>query len=230
MIKIRGKAGEADINNKIIFEPRPGFTRGKGQAPSLEFPLLYGHKCQKCGNVIQGLFKAPKMFNLWPYEETVLLSQGEKNSGELRKIYPDEKTKFGKSCYKMAFSPAEGGSIKITLRNHIMNHKAIVERKFDGEGLWEAGYERPCTHAGVFALREDLLLKDFLLFSNIDDYELPKYNIPPIQNVIPIDDTTFITIPAIGIAPPVILVERQSMVYGFHYAMRQRMTPYRKTQ
>lgn len=227
MIRIKGKSG-VDLVNKIYFEPRAGFTRGKHQVPSFEYPLLYGHKCMRCSNVIQALFKAPSMFDLWPYEETVLLSQGEKNAGELRKIFPDEKTRFGKSCYKMVFSPAEGGSVKITLRNHIMTHKAIVERKFNGEGLWETG-ERPCTHAGVFALREDLLVKDFLLFSNIEDYELPKYNIPPIISLIPEDDKTFLTIPAVGTAPPVILVERQSMVYGFHYATRQRMAPFRKT-
>lgn len=227
MIKLRGKNEVTDINNKIIFEPRPGFTRGRGAAPQLEFPLIYGHRCPYCSNVVQALFKAPRIFNLWAYEETVLLSQGEKNSGEIRNTFPDEKTKYGKSCYRMEFSPAEGGSIKMILRNHIMRHKAIQERTFNGDGLWEAG-ERPCTRTGIFSLREDLLIKDWLLFSQISEQEVPKYNLPPVKDLIKEDDTNFKLVPAVGVAPPVILVERQSLIYGFHYQTRPKMNAYRK--
>lgn len=227
MIKLRGKTEEADPLNKIVFEPRPGFTRGAKAALTLEFPLIYGHRCPYCHNVIQALFRAPKTFSLWPYEETVLLSQGEKNSGEMRKTYPDEKTKAGKSCYRVDFSPAEGGSIKLMLKNHLMRHQAISERKFDGEGLWEVG-ERPCTRAGIFSLREDLLVKDFLLFSQISEFEIPKYTIPPVKELIHEDDANFKVVPAVGIAPPVILVERTSFVYGFHYVTRPKMNAYKK--
>lgn len=227
MIRLRGVNEKEDINNKIIFEPRPGFSRGRGAAPGLEFPLIYGHRCTYCSNVIQALFKAPRTFSLWPYEETVLLSQGEQNSGEIRKTYPDEKTKYGKSCYRMDFSPAEGGSIKLTLKNHILRHVAIAERKYTGEGLWEVG-ERPCTHAGIFSLREDLLVKDWLLFSQITEQEIVKYNIPPVKDLIPETDTNFKVMPAVGVAPPVILVERTSLVYGYNYQTRPKMTAYRK--
>lgn len=228
MIRLRGKCEVSDANNKIIFEPRPGFTRGKGAAPELEFPLVYGHRCPTCGNVIQALFKAPRLFSLWPYEETTFLSQGEKNSGEIRKVFPDDKTRYGKSGYRMVFSPAEGGSIKLILRNHVMRHIAISTRKFNGEGLWEEGYERPCTHTGIFSVREDLLVKDWLLFSQLGEYEIPKYTIPPVKDLIPENDPNFKLVPAVGIAPPVILVERQSLVYGFHYQTRPKMAQYRK--
>lgn len=227
MIKLRGKDNLVDPSNRIIFEPRPGFTRGKGAAPELEFPLIYGHRCSYCSNVIQALFKAPRVFSLWAYEETTILSQGEKNSGEIRKTYPDDKTKHGKSCYRIDYSPAEGGSVKITLKNHIMRHCTISERKYNGEGLWEVG-ERPCTKTGIFALREDLLVKDFLLFSQLGDVEIAQHNIPPVRELIPETDTDFKLIPSVGVAPPVILVDRQSLVYGFHYHTRPRIQPYRK--
>ena len=228
MIKLRGVNGVADPKNKIIFEPRAGFSRGRGAAPTLEFPLLYGHRCPFCGNIIQALFKAPRAFNLWPYEETVLLSQGEKNSGEIRKIYPDEKTKYGKSAYNVEFSPAEGGSIKLTLVNHVIKHKVLSTKEINGEGLWEVGKEKPCIKAAIFSLREDLLIKDFLLFSQMVDYEITKYNLPKAAELIPENDTNFRQEPAVGVAPPVILVDRQSFVYGFHYQTRRLMTNYRK--
>ncbi len=228
MIKLRGKTEAVDINNKIIFDPRPGFIRGRGAAPTLEFPLIYGHRCPYCSNVMQALFKAPRTFSLWAYEETVLLSQGEKNSGELRKIFPDDKSKFGKSCYRMDFSPAEGGSVKLTLRNHIMRHTAITDREFNGDGLWEEGFERPCTNTGFFSLREDLLIKDWLLFSQIGEQEIVKYNIPPVKDLISESDTNFKLVPAVGVAPPVILVERQSLVYGFYFTTRPKMNAYKK--
>lgn len=228
MIRLRGKAGIDDKSNKIIFTPRSGFVRGKGKAPELEFPLVYGHKCPYCSNVIQALFKAPKTFSLWPYEETVLLSQGEKNAGEVRKVFPDDKTKSGKSCYKIDFSPAEGGSIKIILRNHLMRHQALAERTFDGEKFWEQSYERPCTRAGLFSIREDLLVKDWLTFSQMREDEVNKCQTPPIANLILENDSTFKLVPAVGKAPPVILIERQNLLYGYYYQTRPLMTAYQK--
>lgn len=228
MIKLRGKEGVNDPLNKIVFEPRPGFVRGAGKAQELEFPLIYGHRCPYCSNVIQALFKAPKEFSLWPYEETTVLSQGDKNSGEVLKVFPDDKTKHGKSCYRIEYSPAEGGSIKLTLKNHLTRHATIVERKYDGNGIWEAG-EKPCTKTGIFSIREDLLMKDFLLFSQLTDTEVSQHNMPTVKEFIPEGDTNFKLVPSVGQAPPVILVERQSLVYGFHYHTRQRIQPFRKT-
>lgn len=227
MIRIRGKVGEAHESNKIYFEPRPGFTRGKYLTPSLEFPLIYGHKCPKCGNIIQALFKAPKAFSLWPYEETTILSQGEKNSGETLKTYPDDKTRTGKSCYKTDFRAPEGGSVKITLKNHIMRHQSIETRDFNGAGLWEEG-EKPCTHSGIFSLREDLLVKDFLLFGQLSILDVNKYNLPSAAELVPPGDKLFTSVPAVGIAPPVILVEKQPLVYGYHHETSNRLTKYIK--
>lgn len=229
MIKIRGKTDSIDINNKIIFSPRPGFVKGKGAAPEMEFPLVYGHRCPYCANVIQALFKAPRKFSLWPYEETSILSQGEKNSGEIHSTYPDVKTWFNDSCYNIAYSPAEEGSIKITLKNHIMRHAGLHERDIKGEGLWEVG-KRPCMYAGIFSLREDLLIKDWLLFSGLTDSEISKCKFPEVKTMIPESDANFKLIPAVGVAPPVILVERQSLLYGYNYYTRAFLTTYKKAK
>lgn len=226
MIRIR--EGKDGAPNKIYFEPRAGFTRSKYMVPSLDFPLVYGHKCTKCNNVIQALFKAPKSFSLWPYEETVLLSKGEKNVGDVRTVYPTDKTRFGKSCYRQDFRPADGGSVKIVLKNHILRHVALEDRDWTGDGLWEDG-EKPCTHTGVFSIREDLLVKDFLLFSGMLEQDITKYNAPTICQLIPEDDKIFKAIHAVGEAPPVILIEKQNIVFGYHHEMVNRLAPYRKT-
>lgn len=226
MISIRGTANTAGINNKIIFSPRAGFKK-KGSIPTLEFSLIYGHRCPYCSNVMQALFKSPKTFSLWAYEETTLLSQGEKNSGEVRSTYPNEKTKQGKSCYRMDFNPADGGSVKITLKNHIMRHAAIAEREFNGNGLWEVG-EKPCTMTGIFSLREDLLVKDWLLFSQIQETEITYYNIPKIKDIILDSDPNFRLVQPVGVAPPVIIIDKHSLVYGFHYGARSKMSAYIK--
>lgn len=234
MIKLRGKIETQDPINKIIFEPRAGFTRGERKTPELEFPLIYGHRCQFCNNVIQALFKAPRLFSLWPYEETVILSQGEKNAGEIRKIFPDDKAKYGKSCYRMDFNASEGGSVKITLKNHIMRHSCVKEHSYDGAGLWEVS-EKVCIWAGIFSLREDLAIKDWLLFSQLGDgtrsdgdNEISKYKLPAIKDLILDTDTNFKLVPSVGVAPPVILVERQNFLYGFHYQTRKIMAPFKK--
>jgi len=230
MIKIKGLEEQNSSKNKIIFSPRPGFTRGKWANPELEFPLIYGHRCPYCSNVIQALFKAPQAFSLWPYEETVILSQGEKNAGDIRKIYPDDKTKTGKSLYRMDYSPAEGGSVKITLKNHILRTRVIAERKYTGEGIWEDG-EKPCTRTGIFSLREDLLVKDWMLFALVDTgdgREIAKYNFPTIKQIIPENNTDFKLIPAVGEAPPIILVEKQHTPYGYFYQTQALIKPYIK--
>lgn len=237
MIRLRGQNEVNDINNKIIFSPRPGFIRGKEKVPELEFPLIYGHKCPYCNNVIQALFKAQKTFSLWPYEETAILSQGEKNSGETLKIFPDNKTKLGKSCYKMDFSFAEGGSIKLTLVNHIMLYRTIVRRDFTGAGLWEEGYKCVCTHTGIFSLREDLLVKDWLLFSILDPNdkilgsEIKKYKLPSsLKDIIEEDNTNYRLVPAIGMAPSVILVDSNSLVYSAEYQVRPLIESYKNKE
>jgi hypothetical protein len=215
--------------HKLVLTPRAACQGVKGQ----ELDLVYAHRCPTCGNVIQALFRTPKEVSLWPFEETVVLSQGEKNMGEVRKIFPEPKTKWGSSCYRSQFSAVEGGVQKIVLKNHILRHRAIAERagKPTGEGLWEVG-ERTCSRTGIFAVKEDLLVKDVLLFSGMSEYELANFNLPPLVEIIPANgfqsDSIRLAIP-VGNALPVVLVNREKVVYGFQDEIRPRLTPFKKS-
>jgi hypothetical protein len=165
MIVAINKSG--DNKAKIQFIPRAGFAHSQ----TLERELIYAHKCPVCNNIMQAYFKTPTPINLWPYEETTILSQGEKNGGEVLKIIPNNQSTSNETCYKSDFDKIEGGHQKIVLKNHIVRQRVIAERKYTGEGIWEVG-ERPCFWTGVFTLREDLLVKDLLLHSKC---YLPSY-------------------------------------------------------
>lgn len=212
MIRIQGKEGR-ETGNTVHFEPRSGF-----KVPSRKYNLIYGHVCPHCTNVIQALFEVNRPFSLWPYEETKILSQGTKNSGEFLKTFPEEKTKQNKSCYRYEFSPANNGSVKLILRNHVMNNSVLVTKLFDGNGIWEVGFERPCIKAGLTAIREDLLVKDWLLFSQaqLKPDELNKYNLPKkVGDIIPKADTNFKVINAIGVGSPMILINKDDFLFGY---------------
>jgi hypothetical protein len=211
---------------KIIFSIREEY---KGDAKQLEFELIYGHRCPICGNVIQALFKTPKPINLWPYEATAILSSGTKNAGEIRRIIPDDKSKYGDSCYESTFHLAGGGSQKIRLKNHIMRVRVLEKMDYTGEGLFEVG-ERCCPKTGIFSVRKDLLMKDLCLFSMMLNQKVNMYNLPDIEAVIPngIDNKIGQTVKAIGNAPPVVLVDRTMVVHGFTFYLEPRLEQYKK--
>ena len=210
----------------IRFTKRKGF---KGSVKPLELELVYGHRCPVCGNVMQALFKTEAPVSLWPYEETAVLSQGTKNAGELLKTLPNEKSEYGDSCYESDFQLAGGvGSQKIRLKNHIMRSRALADRQFTGEGLFEVG-ERCCMKTGIFSIRQDLLVKDFCLFSMMQGVKIPLYNLPNIDQIITgTDDKIGRLVNAVGNAPPVILVERTSLIHGFNFYLEPRLEPYLK--
>jgi hypothetical protein len=216
--------------NKIIFEPRAGFKRGKKSQPNLELELIYAHVCSTCGNVIQAQFLTDKEIVLWPYEETVVLSQGDHNMGEVLKIYPDDKAKAGSSCYRSVFNQFGQSSQKLTLKNHVLRYRAIEERKFNGEGLWEVG-ERTCPKVGVFSVREELTVKDVLLFSGWSEYDFKSYDLSKIK----VDDLLEWTygvrlkrLNAIGQAGPVVLIDRTNVIYSFRWDMMNRLDKFKK--
>ena len=210
---------------KLILTKRNSF---KGEVKNLEFPLVYGHTCPVCKNVMQALFKTPTPINLWPYEETDVLSQGAKNAGELLKTLPNNKSDYGESCYEVSFHPAGGGSQKIRLKNHIMRVRALAERQLTGEGLFEVG-ERCCPKTGIFSVKQSLLIKDFCLFSMVQSAKLNLYNLPNIDQIIKGDDDTIgRLVTAIGEAPPVIILDRGRLVAGFNFYVEPRLEQYKK--
>jgi hypothetical protein len=231
MISIAGK--EFTSGGKIGFSPRQGFKRTH---TALEFDLVYGHTCPVCDNVIQAVFKTPKPVSLWPYEQTRVLSQGDKNMGDLLKVIPDDKTPEGESCYRSNFYRSEDGQAlqRIVLRNHIVRTIVIQDRAIDynGDKVLEVG-ERCCPLIGVFSVREDLLMKDLFLLFKGSHAELEGYNLPKVQEMIP--DRTgdpvkkmYIWTPAIGVAPPVILTERNNVIQGYNYYLKQLLEPFKK--
>lgn len=212
MIKLRGKF--------IAFEPRAGFKRGSKAQPEIRREIIYGHTCPICGNLMQAYFNTESAIDLWPYEETVVLSQGEKNMGEIRKIFPDNKAKLGSSCYKSTFHSATK-SQKIVLKNHILKFEGLSNRVYGGDNFWEVG-ERTCVKAGFFSLREDMLIKDILCAYGYSHYDIAHYDLPSItlDKIVSATGQNFRKVLAVGNAPPVLLTDREALngLYGSNYS------------
>lgn len=223
MIELVGKPGDAQ--GKIRFSPRDSF---KKRAKHEERELIYGHKCPVCNNLVQAYFLTPQPINLFPYEETVVLSQGEKNAGEILKILPGRYDRQQDTCYNDLHLR---GAQRIVLKNHLMRLDAMADRQPTGDGIWEVG-ERTCFKAGVFSLREDLAVKDLMLFSLMTPLETGNYNIPKIEELFPhpLGDAEFRWVRAVGQAPPMILMNRESFTHGFQYSLRSRLAPFMKQQ
>jgi hypothetical protein len=215
---------------KVAMTPRTGF---RAKAKPQEFNLVYGHKCPYCGNVISACFETDKEIDLFPYEETAVLSQGEKNRGELLKTVPNQKDPKG--CYRSEyFGKGSNGRQRLLMKNHIMRVAAIESRFLSNSGdhIWETG-ERPCMYAGIFSEREDLLVKDLLLLFKFSPSDLAGYNIPKVSQLIPdpqgdSESGQFRWVPAVGTAPPVILAQREYIVGGVNYFLVRMMKPFHK--
>lgn len=142
MIKLIDKGPD-----ESLIEFRPRLQRN---LPTITRQLLYGHECKWCGNVIQAMFLTPERLNLDPYEETRVISQGDKNEGNLLKVVPNSDDPA--SAYKVDFYATPGGNAQlIRLKNHLILWKGIatcVEGDF-----FEVG-ERCCKYIGIPGRRE----------------------------------------------------------------------------
>jgi hypothetical protein len=214
---------------KLRLTPRQGFKRTHKE---LELDLVYGHSCSTCSNVINVLAKSKTDIDLYPFEETGILSQGEKNAGELLKVIPNDKD-AQRSAYKKDFlvgsDPSQEGLLQLRLINHIVRVGAIKDKTSEGEGIEELG-ERPCFKIGVFSRREDLMIKDLLLLFGFQHSEfLTTYKVPKVTELFPDRagspdcNREFQWTPAVGEAPPVILVSRNYLKHGYNYFLRQIM-------
>lgn len=214
---------------KIVLTPRPGFKRTHKEQ---EFELIYGHKCPTCSNVIQAVFLTDKKIDLFAYEQTSIMSQSKdvEKQGDVAKVLPNGDTGPGYSCYNTDFTLTEGGgSQKIVLKNHVMRVRAITEREYNGDGLFEKGdlhYTKACTKTGIHALRNDLLVKDYCLFSMMTDVDLRAYSLPTVEKLmegLTPGHSLGTLVPAVGKAPPLILIERQTLIHGFTFVLRPRL-------
>lgn len=142
MIKLIDKGPDESL---IEFRPRP-----QRNVPTIARQLLYGHECKWCGNVIQALFLTDERLNLDLYEETRVISQGEKNEGTLLKLVPNSEDPA--SAYKVDFYPTPNGHAQlIRLKNHLVVWKGLSTGL--KEDYFEAG-ERCCKYTGLFSRRE----------------------------------------------------------------------------
>jgi hypothetical protein len=218
----------------VKFTPRQGFKRSY---KPFDLPLLYGHRCPTCGNVITAAFHTDRAIDLWPYESSVILSQGKENAGEILKVVPEGSKGRKYSQYNSEFFDCGPGKSvqRILMKNHVISPEAITERYRMLEkphmysqletALWQVG-DRPCSYACLFNEREDLAIKDLLVLFWISSEQWHLYNIPTkVTTLIPDQYGTgaFRYLPAIGDGPPAIMAERQTFINGYANTIRHHL-------
>ena len=230
MIELVGKPG--DLNCRIKFTPRPGF---KQTHTTIERELMYGHYCPSCMNVVQALFLTDDPISLWPYEETNVMStsKDEAKIGTILRIVPHVESKRGHSAYTTTSLRSVGSPGQhIVLKNHVLKYHGLKETTPTPDRFFEPG-DRTCEYTGVFALREDLLVRDICLLMQMSAHEVKLYNIPSLADFM----TTAMTydirlLPAYGSALPIIVVAREKIADrwgGYTYQVRNALKPYLKS-
>lgn len=213
---------------KLYLTPRQGFKRTH---KDIELELIYAHACPTCANIINAAAKTSgQEIDLYPYEETDILSQGEKNAGDILKKIPNEKDAT-RSAYEVKHfrgsNPELGGILHLRMKNHIVRPQAVKDLQKHRDNFEEVG-ERPCFYTGVWSPREDLLVKDLMLLFGFQDVEFDNtYRVPKVAELIPTGGQVmggeFKLSPTVGTAPPVILVKRNYLRQGQNYYLRSRM-------
>ena len=209
MIALSGKPG--DTNCRIRFVPRPGF---KKTHKVIERELVYGHYCPRCMNVVQALFLTDEPVDLWPYEEThvISLSKDEAKNGSILKVVPNGESKPGYMNYTV--TPLRGAGERgqhLVLKNHVLKYHGIDQQKHTTDRYFEPG-ERTCEYAGAFALREDLLIRDVCHFMRLDVAAIEAYHLPSVEDFLKgAVAYDFRSLPAYGSAPPVVVFPRDKL-------------------
>jgi hypothetical protein len=207
VIELTGKPGNQDCH--IKFTPRAGFKRTHRP---IERELVYGHYCPRCMNVVQALFLTDEPVNLWPYEETNVMStsKSEEKIGTILKIVPNGESKAGYTNYTV--TPLRGAGERgqhIVLKNHVLKYHGIEQETHTTDRYFEPG-ERTCEYAGAFALREDLLIRDVCHFMRLDVAAIEAYTLPSVEDFLKgAVEYDFRSLPAYGSAPPVVLFPRE---------------------
>lgn len=139
MIKLIDKGPDA---SRIEFTPIHG-----SRSRAVTRDLIFGHRCHWCQNVVTALFLTPEQIDLRPYEETRVISQGDKNAGELLKIIPNLQDPL--SSYRQSFYPSPAGKAQyIRLKNHVLRWES---QQSGNDKYYEPG-ERCCRYVGFDVL------------------------------------------------------------------------------
>lgn len=211
MIQLVDRGPEKSL---IRFTPRYKF---RDSAPPLECELISGHFCNWCGNIIQAFYTVDKPVDLNSYEETRVISQGEKNEGELLKIVPGEE---GKSNYKVEFfATPTGKAQRITLKNHVVNWSGTKNR----DDYFEPG-ERCCVYTSLISMQERDMAHDLATLAgyNLDTAERYIKTNPTAEFIVKWlkTEVSWMTLEmksamATGVAPPALLIKRATMKSNF---------------
>ena len=206
--------------NTIEFSPRAGFVR---KAKPVSAKIEFAHICPSCNNVIQALFHTDSEVDLWPYEETRKMSidKNGKKPIELVGVIPSKDDIIGKTHYNVYYD-AKTKSQKIVLKNHVLRFETIDLKNTAENVDWEPG-GKVCELAGLFSLREDLLIRDYVLFSRINESKVWNY---PAKSV---SDMRFterfkvngFPVEAVGEAPPVILITYRNINRGWEHSVKE---------
>lgn len=206
-------------NDSIIrFSPRTSYKTDK----TIECDLEHGYVCPYCNNVIMAMYYTENPINLDKYEETRVLSQGDKNEGDLLKIIPNWEDAEGN--YRTEFyKTANGNAEKIVLKNHVINWKGAGS--YNRKEFFEPG-DRCCTFTTLISLRPENLIRDL---ASVSGYSLQAYNryettntdpdVPFIRNWL---DTSYSwinlemrSISSIGTGVLAIQIKRKTLEAGF---------------
>jgi len=155
----------------IEFSPR---LKGKGNPITRD--LVYGHHCDWCGNVIQAMFLTDEEVRIHPYEATKVISQGDKNEGELLKIVPNSTDRA--SAYRVDMYRTKNGNAQlIRLKNHMLRWEGVTSGNVDD--FFEVG-ERCCRYAGIYTRNEEEIINEMALVCNYNRLMvgLAKVHIP----------------------------------------------------
>jgi hypothetical protein len=210
-----------DKKNKTIeFTPRTGFAR---KTKPVSAKLEFAHICPTCNNVIQALFHTKEEVKLWPYEETRMMTfdKDEKKPIEFKQLVPGKDDPDTKTQYNV-FYDSKTNCQKIVLKNHILRFDTVDLKSTDNNIDWEPG-GKMCELAGLFSLREDLLMRDYVLFSRINEARLWDF---PVKSMSDVHFTqrfriNGFPIEAIGDAPPVILIRYTNVNRGWEHAVTE---------
>jgi len=206
------------LDDSIIrFTPRHAYRK----LGPIECDLVHGHFCPWCNNVIQALYYTDKPIDLSKHEETRVISQGEKNEGELLKIVPNWEDDGN---YKVqTFRTPQGNAQKIVLKNHVINWAGTAAGNSDN--FFEVG-ERCCIYTCLIPLTEETAMREFSMVAGFsltvgNRYEQVE---PPMafvaewfKNANTWDTKETRTLPAIGRSPLAFLMKRKALKDQFQY-------------
>lgn len=210
----------------ITFESRKGHKR-----QFMSVPLISAHFCPVCNNIVQATFNTDSSIDTYIFEEVNILKlEGEDGIGSVVEVLPNDKHKRKTSCYNSSYD-VNLKYQKIVLKNHLLKMKAGVNKRHNGEHIYETGL-RPCFYSGLYSLNEEVLAKDFLFFSGQDMDILKGKKAPSLDFLAPLnnkDDGYYKRIPAIGKGPGAILVRTKQFIYGYSHYFESQLNTYLKT-